>query len=50
VWPYQEETLGGSLYTATFLDDYSKLSVVRTLRCKSDASAAVKDVSQMLEM
>jgi Reverse transcriptase (RNA-dependent DNA polymerase)/gag-polypeptide of LTR copia-type/Integrase core domain/GAG-pre-integrase domain len=47
--PYQEESLGGSRYTATFLDDFSKFSVVRTLSHKSDVTAAIKEVIALLE-
>jgi hypothetical protein len=47
--PYQEESLGGSRYTATFLDDFSKYYVVRTLAHKSDVTVAVKEVIALLE-
>jgi hypothetical protein len=47
--PFQEESLGGSLYVATFLDDFSKLSVVGTLAHKSDVTSAVQEVIAMLE-
>jgi hypothetical protein len=47
--PYQETSLGGAKYVATFLDDYSKFSVVRTVAAKSDVAAEVKNVIEMLE-
>ena len=47
--PMQEASHAGAVYLATFLDDYSKLSVVRTLANKSDVPAAVKEVVLMLE-
>jgi Reverse transcriptase (RNA-dependent DNA polymerase)/Integrase core domain/GAG-pre-integrase domain len=47
--PYQVESLGGAKYVATFLDDFSRLSVVRTLARKSDVSDAVQEVLVMLE-
>lgn len=34
--PMPTPSLGGSLYTATFVDEYSKYSVVRNVRYKSD--------------
>ena len=47
--PLQEPSLGGSRYLATFLDDYTKLSVVRPIAAKSDVAAVVQEVFQMLE-
>jgi hypothetical protein len=47
--PYQETSLGGAKYVATFLDDYYKFSVVRTIAFKSDVAAEVKNVIEMLE-
>lgn len=47
--PLEVESLGGSKYVATFLDDFSGLSVVRTIAHKSDVTAAVREVVQMLE-
>jgi hypothetical protein len=47
--PYGEESLGGSKYVATFLDDFSKLSMVRPLSHKSDTIDAVKEVIELLE-
>jgi transposase InsO family protein len=41
--------LGGAKYVATFLVDYSKLSVVKTIAYKSDVAEVVKDVITMLE-
>jgi transposase InsO family protein len=47
--PLPERSLGGSSYIATFLDDYTKFSVVRTLANKSDTPRAVREVIKMLE-
>ena len=47
--PMPVPSLGGSLYLATFLDDYSKLSVVRPIATKDIVPEVVKDVVQMLE-
>jgi Reverse transcriptase (RNA-dependent DNA polymerase)/gag-polypeptide of LTR copia-type/Integrase core domain/GAG-pre-integrase domain len=47
--PYQVESLGGSKYVATFLDDYSRLSIVVTVARKADVKDAVIEVLQMLE-
>ena len=47
--PLPFASLGGSKYVATFLDDYTKLSVVRTMAHKSDAAHVVPDVINMLE-
>ena len=47
--PMPTATLGGAKYLATFLDDYSKLSVVRILKAKSAVAAEVADVLTLLE-
>ena len=47
--PFADTSLGGARYFATFLDDYSKLSVVRPLEFKSDVTAVTKEVICMLE-
>jgi hypothetical protein len=47
--PLPEPSLGGSRYMATFLDDYTKLSVVRFIANKSDVSNVVKNTLQLLE-
>jgi hypothetical protein len=47
--PMPVPSLGGSSYFATILDDYSKLSVVRPIKLKSDTFTIVKDVIQELE-
>lgn len=47
--PMQVKSLGGASYFATFLDDYSKLSIVRPLAHKSDAVESIKEVFGMLE-
>ena len=38
--PFPEPSLGGSMYVATYLDDYSKLSMVRPLASKSQVPEA----------
>ena len=47
--PMPQVSLGGSKYFITFLDDFTKLSVVRPIARKSDTAATVKDVIAMLE-
>ena len=47
--PMPVTSRGGSRYIATFLDDYSKLSVVRPIARKSDNATVVQEVLQMLE-
>jgi hypothetical protein len=41
---------GGSRYLATFLDDYSKLSVVQPLKKKSNIAAVTEGVLARLEL
>ncbi len=47
--PLQVPSSGGAKYIATFLDDYSKLSIVRNVPQKSGVAQAVQEVLQMLE-
>jgi hypothetical protein len=47
--PMKQQSLGGKLYLATFLDDYSGLSVIKLLKHKSEMAAAMKEVFTMLE-
>ncbi|KAK9806822.1 hypothetical protein WJX72_003845 [[Myrmecia] bisecta] len=47
--PIQVPSLGGSVYLATFLDDYSKLSIVRPLHSKAEVAAEVMAVIELLE-
>ena len=47
--PFQVASIGGSRYAATFLDDHSKVSIVRLLQYKSELSAALQDVVLLLE-
>jgi transposase InsO family protein len=47
--PLPEPSLGGSRYMATFLDDYTKLAVVRFAAKKSDIPDVVKDTLRLLE-
>jgi transposase InsO family protein len=44
------ESIGGSRYLATFLDDYSKLSVVRPIRYKSEVAATVMNTIAQLQL
>ncbi len=41
--------MGGSMYLATFVDDYSSLSVVCPIKAKSDVAGVTIDVINMLE-
>jgi hypothetical protein len=47
--PMPETSLGGSRYFATFLDDYSKFSVVVPVASKADVSDVVKRTMKLLE-
>jgi hypothetical protein len=47
--PVRETSLGGSRYFATFLDDYSKLSVVVPMATKADVADTVKRTINLLE-
>jgi transposase InsO family protein len=47
--PMQVPSLGGSLYLATYLDDYSKLSIVRPVASKHQVAEVTKEVIQLLE-
>ena len=47
--PMPEPSLGGSKYGATFLDDHSKLSIVRPITFKSEVPKTVREVIQLLE-
>lgn len=47
--PMPVPSLGGSMYVATFLDDFSKLSVVRPVASKADVGPVVKEVVAFLE-
>jgi len=46
--PMPVHSLGGKRYLATFMDDYSKLSMVRPLASKADVAAASKEVLEFL--
>ncbi len=48
--PMPKASKGGSRYLATFLDDYSKLSVVQPLKKKSNVAAVTKRVLARLEL
>ena len=47
--PMPVASIGGNLYFATVLDDYSKLSIVLPLARKSDTAAAVREAIALLE-
>ena len=47
--PLQEPSSGGSRYIATFLDGYSKLSVVQPIKTKSAAAEVVRATLNRLE-
>ena len=47
--PMPVRSLGGKLYFATFLDDYSRVSVVVPVIRKADVAATVRQVVQLLE-
>jgi hypothetical protein len=47
--PLETQSLGGSRYVATYLDDYSRLSVVQPLARKSDVVTTTRDVLEQLE-
>ena len=47
--PFQEPSLGRSMYLATFVDDFSSLSVVCPIKAKSDVAGVTMDVINMLE-
>lgn len=47
--PFQVASIGGSRYAATFLDDHSRVSIVRLLQYKSELSAALQEVVLKLE-
>jgi len=47
--PLQATSMGGSHYFATYLDDYSKLSVVQPIHRKSDVASITKEVLAQME-
>ena len=47
--PLPEPSLGGAKYVATFLDDYSKFSVVMPITSKADTTTKVIEVINYLE-
>ena len=47
--PFPVESIGGARYLATFLDDFSRLSVVRPVATKSAVPELVKIVMRLLE-
>ena len=47
--PMPVPSLGGSKYVATFLDDFSKLSIVRIITYKSETTTTVRKVLHLLE-
>jgi hypothetical protein len=49
IGPFAVASTGGAKYAVTFLDDYSKLSVVKPLAYKSQVAGVLKAVVTMLE-
>ena len=47
--PMPVPSLGGSKYVATFLEDFSKLSIVRIITYKSETTTTVREVLHLLE-
>ena len=47
--PLPTQSLGGASYIATFLDDYSGLSVVRLLKHKNDMAETMSNVVTLME-
>ena len=47
--PLEVPSLGGSLYLATYLDDFSKLSIVKPLARKSQVPETTKEVITFME-
>ena len=47
--PMPVPSLGGSKYEATSLDDFSKLSIVRSITYKSETTTTVREVLHLLE-
>jgi len=47
--PFQAESLGGSKYFVTLLDDYTKFSIVRPIKRKSDAANIIIESIRLLE-
>ncbi len=47
--PMSAVSLGGNKYVATFLDEFTQLSVVKPIARKSDVAGVVKSTLQMLE-
>ena len=47
--PMQVQSLGGSSYLATYLDDYSKMSVIKPVKYKSEVPGLTKEVIIFME-
>ena len=47
--PLQVPSLGGTRYFATYLDDYSKLSIIQPIARKSDVTPITRDILTFLE-
>jgi transposase InsO family protein len=47
--PLPEKSLGGASYLATFLDDYTRYSIVKPIKLKSDTVSEVKTVINAME-
>ena len=49
VWPYENKTLGGSLYFVTFIDDHSRKIWVYTLNTKDQVLNVFKQIHAFVE-
>ena len=47
--PLEVPSLGGCLYLATYLDDYSKMAIVKPVQRKSDVPEVTKEVINFME-
>ena len=47
--PLEVPSLGGNLYLATYLDDYSKLAIVKPVKYKLDVPEVTKEVVSFME-
>ena len=49
VGPLEVPSLGSNLYLATYLDDYSKLLIVKPVKEKADVPEVTKEVVSFME-
>lgn len=47
--PFRDESIGGTMYFVTIIDDFSGYSMIKFIKSKSDADEAVKDMIISLE-